>query len=285
MSNKVAVVTDSIANLPPEIVEQYRIGIVPIMLAIQDKIYRDGIDITPTEAYKLFMQAPERFSTSPASPGHYLEVYREVSKRADNIFCTTLSSKLSTGFQMARVAREQALTELPGIRIEVIDSQSVTASEGFVALAAARAAEEGRTMEEVIEAAESVRAKVTFLAFMDTIRYVYRTGRIPKIAAQLGSMLNVHPMLTISGGLIKFKGVARSREHGISRLIRIVKDKVSGRPVHVAVMHAYSPEWAERLKERIAAEFNCAELFITEMSPVMGYAAGTGSLGVAFYPD
>jgi DegV family protein with EDD domain len=285
MSNKVAVVTDSIANLPPEIVEQYRIGIVPIMLAIQDRIYRDGIDITPTEAYKLFLHDPERFSTSPASPGHYLEVYREASKRADNIFCTTLSSKLSTGFQMARVAREQALTELPGVRIEVIDSQSVTASEGFVALAAARAAVEGKTLDEVIEAAKEVRARVTFLAFMDTIRHVYRTGRIPKIASQIGSMLNVHPILTISEGLIKFKGVARSREHGISRLIRMLKDKVSDNPVHVAVMHAYAPERAEAFKERIAAEFNCAELFITEFSPVMGYATGTGSLGMAFYPD
>jgi len=285
LTDSVAVVTDSIANLPPKIVEQYQIEIVPIMLLIQGKIYRDGVDISPTEAYKLFLQDPERFNTSPASPGHYLEAYREASKRAKNVFCTTLSSKLSTGYQMACVAKEQARTELPEIRVEVMDSQNVTAAEGFVALAAARSAEKGKDLAEVLKSAEEVRDKVTFLAFLDTIRHVYRTGRIPKVASQIGSMLNVRPILTSSSGLIRFKGMVKSREQGIFRLIGILKEKVGKNAVHIAVMHAFAPEEAENLMARIATEFNCAELFITEFSPVMGYATGTGTLGLAFYQD
>ena len=285
MADSVAIVTDSIANLTPKMVEQYRIEIVPIMLLIQGKIYRDGVDISPAEAYKLFLQDPERFNTSPASPGHYLEAYREASKRAKSIFCTTLSSKLSTGYQMACVAKEQARTELPEIRVEVMDSKNVIAAEGFVALAAARAAEEGKNLAEVVKSAEEVRDKVTFLALLDTIRHVYRTGRIPKVASQIGSMLNVRPILTSSSGLIRFKGVVKSREQGVSRLIGILKEKVGKSPVHVAVMHAFAPEEAERLKERVFSEFVCSELFITEFSPVMGYATGTGTLGLAFYQD
>jgi DegV family protein with EDD domain len=281
----VAIVTDSISCLPKKLVEQYRIGIVPIMLLVQGKLYRDGVDMSPSEAYKLFLQDPESFNTSPASPGNYLEAYREVSNRVKNILCITLSSKLSTGYDMASVAKEQARAELPEVSIEVLDSQTVTAAEGFVALAGARAAVDGKDLAEVVKVAEEVRDKVTFILLVDTIRHVYRTGRIPKVAAQVGAKLNIKPLLSSSSGLVRFKGVARNREHGINRLLKTMKDKVGQGPVHVAVMHAYAPDEAEKLKERVLSEFNCAELWITEFSPVMGYATGTGTLGFAFYKD
>ena len=122
MTDNVAVITDSMANLTAPMVEQYHIGIVPIMLSIQGKIYRDGIDISPTEAYEMFLQDPEKFHTSPASPEHYLTAYREASKRSKEIACVTLSSRLSTGYQMANVAKDMAKKELPGVHIEVVDS-------------------------------------------------------------------------------------------------------------------------------------------------------------------
>jgi len=282
---KVAIVTDSIACLTKDLVEQYRITIVPIRLLFQGKIYRDLVDIAPSEAYELFLQDPESFTTSPASPGHYLEAYCEASKQAKNILCITLSSRLSTGYDMARVAREQAKTELPETSVDVLDSQNVTAAEGFIALAAARAAVEGKDLARAVRVAEEVRDKVTFFALLDTIRYVYRTGRIPRVAAKIGSMLNIRPILTCSSGLVRFKGIARSREQGINRLLETMRDKVGESPVHVAVMHAYATDEAEKLKERISLEFNCAELWVTEFSPVMGYATGTGTLGLAFYKE
>ncbi len=281
----IAIVTDSIACLTKELIEQYRIGIVPIRLLVQDKVYRDMVDMTPSEAYALFLQDPESFDTSPASPGHYLEVFREASKQANNILCITLSSKLSTGYNMARLAIEQAKTELPETSIEVIDSQNVTAAEGFIALAAARAATEGKSFTDVIRIAEEVRDKVSFLIVVDTIRYVYRTGRIPKIASRVGSVLNIRPILSISSGLVRFIGAARNMEQGINHIFKVMKQKVGQSLVHVAVMHAYAADAAEKLKERVSSEFNCAELWVTEFSPVMGYAIGTGTLGFAFYKE
>ncbi|HEY92734.1 MAG TPA: DegV family protein [Dehalococcoidia bacterium] len=285
MMADVGVVTDSIACLTKELVEQYNIGIVPISICFRDEVYRDWVDITPTEAYELFLQDPERFTTSPASPGHYLEVYQEASNQTKNILCITLSSKLSTGYDMACVAREQAKSELPQISVDVLDSQTVTAAQGFIVLAAARAAAEGRSLAEVVKVAEEVRDRATFLLLLDTIRHVYRTGRIPKVAAQVGSMLKIKPILTSSSGLVRFSGAVRSRESGINRILNMMKDKVGQNPVHVAVMHAYVPDEAEKLKERISSEFNCAELWITEFSPVMGYATGTGTLGFAYYKE
>ncbi|MFC1987230.1 DegV family protein [Chloroflexota bacterium] len=282
---KVAIVTDSISCLTKELVEQYKIVIVPIRLLVQGKVYRDMVDMTPSQAYELFLQDPESFNTSPASPGHYLEAYREASKQAGNILCVTLSSRLSTGYDMARVAMEQARDELPETAIEVLDSQNVTAAEGFIALAAARAAEDGKSFNEVIRVAQDIRDRVSFLMVVDTIRYVYRTGRIPKVAAQVGSMLNIRPILSNSSGLVRFNGAVRNMEQGINRIIKMMKEKVGQSPVHVAVMHAYAADRADKLKEQISSEFNCAELWVTEFSPVMGYATGTGTLGLAFYKD
>lgn len=281
----VAIVTDSTANVTKEFVEQHGITIVPIRLLVQGKIYRDMVDMTPSQAYELFLQEPGSFKTSPSSPGHYLEAYQEASKQARNILCITLSSKLSTGYDMACLAKEQAKDELPGVYIEVMDSQNVTAAEGFIALSAARAAAEGKDLADVVKVAEEVRDKVTFIVLLDTIRHVYRTGRIPKVASKIGAMLNIRPILTSSSGLVRFKGIARNREQGINRILQEMRQRVGQSPVHVAVMHAYCPDEAEELKNRVASEFNCAELFITEFTPVMGYATGTGTIGFAFYSE
>ena len=282
---QVAIITDSIACLTRELVEQYGIGIVPISICFRDEVYRDWVDITPTEAYELFLQDPERFTTSPASPGRYLEAYHKASNQTKNILCVTLSAKLSTGYDMACVAREQAKSELPQTSIEVLDSQTVTAAQGFVALIAARAAAEGKSLAEVVEVANAMRSRITFLILVDTIRHVYRTGRIPKVAARVGSVLNIKPILTSSSGLVRFAGAVRSKERGINRILQMMRNKVGQSPVHVAVMHAYALDEAERLKERISSEFNCAELWLTEFSPVMGYATGTGTLGFAYYKE
>jgi DegV family protein with EDD domain len=285
MVEKVVIVTDSVACLPRELVEQYGIRIVPINFYSNGKVYRDWVDVTPSEAYELFLKDPSAFKTSGINPGDCFEIYRQASNHSKSILCVTLSSKLSVVYNSALEAKERAQAELPHISIEVLDSGTATAAEGFVALAAARAAAEGKNLAEVVKVAEGVRDRVCLAALMDTIRYVYRSGRIPKIVARAGSMLNIKPVLTISSGVVCFKGAVRSREQGIERVLKIVRDKVRQSLVHMAVMHAYAPDDAQQLKERVSSEFNCAELWITEFSPVMGYACGTGTLGLAFYPE
>ena len=281
---KVAIVTDTIACLPPEMVRQYQLQILPINIYFGDKVYKEWTDITPTEAYELFQKDPKLFKTSAPPPTDCLEAYRETSKWAKNILCITVSSKLSMVHQSALIASDQAKDESPGINIEVMDSHTATAAEGFVALAAARAAEEGKNLTEVIKAAEDMRNKVNNVVLLDTIRHAYRSGRIPKVAAQAGSVLNIRPLLTVSVE-IHFMGVVRSRESGIERMLKVMRRKVGLNPVHVAVMHAYALDEAEKLKEQILSQFNCSEIWLSEFSPVMGYACGTGTLSLAFYGE
>jgi len=281
---QVAVVTDSISCLTKELVEQYDIKIIPLNFYAEGKLYKDWVDITPSEAYELFLKDPESFKTSAASPEDCLEAYRKASQQAKSIVCITVSTKLSTVYNVAQIAKEQIKAELPQTSIEVLDSQTATAAQGFVALAAARAAAAGKGLAEAVEAAEEMKKKVSTVILLDTMRHVYRSGRIPKVAARAASMLNIRPILTVSG-TVHFVGAVRNREHGISRILEIMRNKVGQSAVHVAVMHAYALDRAEKLKEQVASEFNCAELWLTEFSPLMGYATGTGTLGFAFYSD
>ena len=285
MANKVAIVTDSLGCLTRELMEQYRIRIVPANVYFGDRVYKDWVDITPTEAYELFLKNPEGWTTSPAPPEDWLETYRELSKQTESILCITVSSKLSAMYNIARQAKEQVKAEIPETTIEVLDSQLAVTAQGFVTLAAARAAEQGKNLAEVVKAAEEMRDRVNFIFLLDTVRYIYRTGRIPKIAALAGSILNIKPLLTTSSGVVRFMGAVRSKEHGIERMLNIMRDKVGQAPVHVAVTHAYALDEAQRLRERVSAEFNCTELWISQFSPILGYATGTGTLGLAFYKE
>jgi len=242
------------------------------------------VDITPSEAYKLFLDDPESFKSSAASPEECLQIFRSASQKAENILCVTVSAKLSMMHHAACEAKELARNELSETHIEVMDSYTATPSEGMVALAAARAAAENKDLAEVVRSAEEIRDKVSTIIFLDTIKHVYRSGRIPKVASQIGSVLNIKPLLTVSK-LVRFTGVVRNRKHGIDRMLQMMRDKVGDSPIHASVTHAYALEEAEKLKERVAAEFNCVELWLSEFSPVMGYACGTGTVGVAFYPE
>jgi len=280
---KVVIVTDSIACLTKEKVAQYGIRIVPLNFYFDGRVYKEWVDITTAGAYELFLKDPKSFKTSATSPEDCLEAYREASRQANSILCVTVSAKLSAVYSVALGAKEQVKAEFPQISIEVLDSRTATAAEGFIALAAAQAAAEGKSLAEVVKAAEEIRERVSIVAFMDTVRYVYRTGRIPRVASWAGSMLNIKPVFTISSGVPHFIGAVRNKEQGVERLLKVMRSKVGLKPVNVAVMHVYALDEAEKLKERVSSEFNCADLWITEFSPVMGYACGTGTLGLAFY--
>ncbi len=281
---EVGIVADSIACLPPELVSQYDVQVVPLNIHYQGRGYREGIDISVAQAYKLLAEAPDEFRTSPSSAGDYLNVFREMSARYPSILCITLSCYLSTLYEMARLAREMAAAEFPGTRIEVVDSVTASAGETLVVLAAARAVQAGKNLDDVIAVVEQVKDKVRVFGIFDTIRHVYRSGRVPKAAARMISTVNVKPLFSISGGTVHITSVDTSKERGIGRLLGRIKKEVGERQVHAVVSHANVPEEGQRLRERVVAEFNCEECLLTDFSPIMGYATGEGTLIIAYYP-
>lgn len=282
---KVAILVDSIACLTPEMVRQYQLRIIPINIHFDGEIYRNGVDITSAEAYRLLEKAPDYFASSPASVGEYINAYQEASAQAEGILCITLSSELSTLYNTACIAKEDIKNELGQTAIEVFDSKTAAVGEGLIVTAVAQAAAEGKNLDEVTKVAEAVRDKVSVIGIMETIQHVYRTGRIPKITAQVGSMFNIKPIFAISEGVVRIAGMARSKEQAVKRALAMMRKKVGARPVHVAVAHAAVLEEGEKLKEIISSAFNCVELWLTDFSPVMGYATGAGVLAIAFYTD
>ncbi|MFC1872051.1 DegV family protein [Chloroflexota bacterium] len=278
---KVAIVTDSIACLPLEVIRQYDVRVVPLNIYFDGKVYMEGQDITASEAYRLLARAPDRWSTSPGSVGDYLEAYLEVGRRYSSIACVTLSSRLSTLYDVARLAGEQTAAQNPELDIRVVDSLSAAAGETLITLAAVRAAADGKDLAEVARVVRTARDKVQAVGILESIRHVYRTGRIPRIASQMLSTLNVKPLLRISG-TVHITGVDMNKEHGMRRLLSTIKEKVGERPVRVAISHANVPDEGESLRDRVSTGFNCVEVLLTDFSPIMGYATGEGTLVIAF---
>jgi len=288
MGQSITIVTDSLACLTPELARQYNIYVVPLSFMLKGKVYRDWVDISPSRAYELFLEDPDSFQSSAPSPEDFSSVFREAGRKTPNVLCISLSSKLSATYNIAVLAAAELKQELPDVHFEFIDALTTTAAEGLIVIAGARAAADGCDFPDVVRTAREVAARVKFFAMLDTIRHVYRSGRVPKIASQIGSVLHVKPILSITpetNGTVHFDGIARTRQNGVERVLKIMQSEVGRQPVHVAVMHAYALEEAQKLKAMTAAMFNCQDIWLTEFSPLMGYATGTGTLGIAYYAE
>jgi len=283
---KVVIVTDTTACIPHEQVERYDIEVVPVQLIFEDKAYRDGIDISPTEFYSLLRQAKKLPTTSSSSPDPYLEAYRKASQRVENILCLTEPSNFSAMFNSALVAKEMAKTALPNVAIEVLDCTTAAAGQGLVALAAARAAASGQNLNETMATAKNIMSRVNLFATLDTLHYLVKGGRVPQAAALVNSLLKIKPIFTLNHGEARTVALPRTIPSAIKRILKMMERKVvKGQPLHVAVMHADALDKAVALRNRISSQFDCAELFITEFTPVMGVHTGPGLLGIAFYNE
>lgn len=168
--------------------------------------------------------------------------------------------------------------------IEVVECTTAAAGQGLVVLAAAKAAASGESLTEVIETVRIVMQRVNLFATLDTLYYLVKGGRVPKIAALASSLLGIKPIFTINEGDAYPVTSVRTIRGAMNRILKIMRQKIVKRqPLHVAVMHADALGRAITLREQISSQFDYAELFITEFTPVMGAHTGPGVIGVAFY--
>lgn len=285
-AGKIAIVTDSVACLPPEIAETHNISIIPAgTIYYEGRVYRDSIDLDNAEAYRILESSPGDFFTGPTTPAEFLELFRRLGESNKAILYISLSSKLSTLYNSAMIARDMACKELTDTRIEVMDSTTATAAQGFIALASAQAAHNGKNMDEIMEIAQKVKHRADLYYVLDTVKYVYRTGRVPRPVAEFGSKINVKPLVTLKNGNAQILGLVRSTSRGIKSLQKIARERIGDYPVHMAVLHADAPAEAEELCKGFMHDFNCVELWTSEFSPLMVYAAGKYVLGIAFYTE
>ena len=285
--SKVVVMTDSVACIPKELAEKHQIEVVPAANIMFDgQTYIDGVTISAAEAYQLLRKDPDRFVTSAITPGQLMEVYRQLSARSQEILFITLASVLSAVFKTANLAADIFKSESSQTTIRVLDSRAVAGTQGLVVLAVAKAVAQGFGLDRVASLVQQVRQKTGGVMMLDTLRYVYRTGRMSKLGARLVSLLNIKPINRLSEeGKIVFVDRVRKREDGYKRLLVLIRDEAGTEALHFMITHANAPEMAERFSELLKQNFNCLSMSISDFSPVMGYGSGPGTLFIGFHPE
>ncbi len=280
---QVSIVTDSSVSIPRAMLEEWGINVAPLEVRFGERVYRDGEDLDPTTFYKMLQAADTLPTSSAPTPASFPEAFRRASATAPCVLCLTLASHLSAVYGSARAAAEMARQTLPGVTVQVVDTHTAASAEALVALAAAKTARQGQSLDGVLETCNLVMERVSLIAFMDTLHFVWKGGRVPRVAAWVGEVLSVKPMLELRKGQIRLVARPRTRPRAMDRLLSIMERHTQGKPVIVSVIHAADPEEAQRLYQRVQACFDCREVFISEFSPAIGVHTGPGLLGLAFY--
>jgi DegV family protein with EDD domain len=287
---KVGVVADTAASIPEDLIKEYGITMVPLITVSGDKTYRDGIELK--EASELFdlVDKADKFPTSSAPPpADYLNLYRKLAQeKVEDILSITISSGLSVCFDTACQSKEMAQKELPDVRVEVFDSRTTVGGFGMIVLAAARAAAEGKDLDQVIKAASEARDKLHCIILFDTLSYLAKSGRLGRGAAVMGTILSIKPIAEVppSTGMVEPVTRVRTRPKALKYLLDIVRrrSKPDDR-IHFLVEHTVTSEEAEKLIKMLHEEFDCAEVLSCDTQPVAAMKIGPKSIGLTFYSD
>ena len=282
-ARKVAIVVDSAASLPSGFAQRTGIYVAPMTVTIDGESYRDGIDITSTEFYRRLRNSASLPTTSAPSVSAFLDCFRLAAKEHDSILCLTASSRFSASLDSASLAADEARDSTALAEIRLLDSQAAAGSQALATLEAWRSAQEGATLARAEMRATRVIERVRLLAFVDTLRYLRRSGRVP-LAAHIGaSLMMIKPLFQLRHSEITTLARPRTRRTAIRRMLELMRDEAGSGAVHAAVMHADALEDAEDIRQTIAKNYDCADLYISEFTPAMGAHIGPGLLGIAFW--
>jgi len=276
----VKIVTDSVADLPSEVVRELGITVIPILVRFGENVYRDNIDLTAEQFYEKLKHSKTLPVTSVPSPGTFAEAYDKLAEQTDEILAIILSSKLSGTYEVALQSIGLMKTKC---RVEVIDSGWATMAEGFIIMKAAKAAQAGASLNEVIDVTQKTIPRVDLLCTFDSLEYLRRGGRIGKAQAFLGSVLRVNPLITLRDGVVEPAGRTRSRAKAIERLYSFAMSY--SYIEEMAVEDTACPDEAEALVERLGAKFPKGRIYRSKMTPAIGTHTGPGLLLVAILGD
>lgn len=278
--SKVHIVTDSTADLPEQLVEQYNITVVPLKVFFGQESFLDGIELKSSDFFARLAGSKELPTTSQPSPTEFTDFYRTWVENAVDIVSIHISALMSGTMQSAQLAKKMLNYE----GLEVVDSQAVSVVVGMMVLAAARAAEAGLSREEIVTLVNNIKADHRIYFMVDTLEYLQRGGRIGRAQAFLGTVLNVKPVLTIREGLISPQEKIRGRKKAIIRLIQLTSESYGDTPLFCFLTHGNDLEGLQALQELVKSKLNCVEIMDSQLGSVVGTHGGPGLLGIAVCP-
>jgi DegV family protein with EDD domain len=278
-SEEIVVVTDSTAYIPEEALGDLNIPVIPLWLIWGDERFRDGVDIDPPAFYSRLPGSTVFPTTSQPSAGEFADFFRQAGAGADAIVGVFISSRLSGTVPNAQAAK----TQLPELKIRIVDSLSTSMGLGFAVLAAARAAAAGKAVDEVVAAAEDVRDRMHVFFTVDTLEYLHRGGRIGGAKRLLGTALNIKPLLRLEDGRIEPLAQVRTKRKAVARMLEVAEERLGGkRMAEASVLNVDCPVEGSAVVEQVKERFGVPVVYLTTVSPVIGTHAGPGTVGLCF---
>jgi DegV family protein with EDD domain len=279
---RIVVITDSSAYIPESALAGLQIPVIPLWLLWDGENLRDGVDILPSTFYPRLRASQTLPTSSQPTVPEFVDFYQKVAQYADSIVSVLVSSKISGTIDNA----QSALDKLSELDIHIIDSYNSSMGLGHVVLAAARTAAEGKSVEEVVAAAERMREKINFIFVVDTLEYLYRGGRIGGAKRLFGSALRVKPLLEFRGGQIEPVEQVRTKKKAYDRLLEIASERLGGKTMlEATIADIDNPEDGDHVAEMVVECFNPIRIHRAEVSPVVGTHTGPGTIGFSFYSE
>ena len=275
---RIRIVTDSTADVPPTLATALGITVVPLNVHFGRETYRDGIDLTTDRFYEMLTSHQIHPTTSQPSVGTFLETYERLSAEADHIFSIHISGKLSGTLNSAQLAQAAYPPGRDGCRITVIDSKLASLGLGLVVIRAAEAVRDGATAAEVYGLVERLLSRTHVRFFVETLEYLQRGGRIGRAQALLGGILSIKPILKIEDGEVHPVEKVRTRGKAIERLVEFVG---SFREIErLAIVYVNTPDDAMQVCDRVQSAVSSERIIVGPIGPVIGAHIGPGGLGV-----
>jgi len=272
----VKVITDSTADLSPELARELNIGVVPIYVRFGNDVYRDGVDLDSDGFFEMLTGPTPHPATSQPTPADFSGIYAKNSGNTDGIISIHISSKISGTYNSALLAKSMFESSCP---IEVVDSMFNSGGLALVVLAAARLAQVGKSLPEVLEETNQAIHQIEMLGMFDTMKYLARSGRVNRAIAATGNILNVKPLLTFRNGEIVRAGMVRAVSSGVKQLYDFVRSKENIR--EIVIVHSAVPELANEFRARLGSLFPAEEITILKMGAALGANGGPGVILVA----
>ncbi len=278
----IKIVTDSASDIPQDLVREYGIIVVPTQIIWGDEQYIDGVDMTAEELYARLPQDPVAPTSSQPTVLQFLAAFDQaVAEGADQIVSISVGADFSGTFQAAKLAAENYR-----VPISLVDSRAVSLGKGWQVLAAARAAQSGETLRQVLGIIEKVRQHVHLIVGMDTLTYVARSGRLGAAFKWISNLITVRPIVSVNAEICKIEPVTvvRTRKAMIEKVYQNFKQRMKGKTkLHMAVIHGSALDEAKKLADRLSEELKPVELFITSTGPVLGIHTGPSTIAIFGY--
>jgi len=271
----VKVVTDSTADVPSDMVSALGITVIPSYVVFGSESYRDGVELTKAQFYEKLQTAQVVPVTAAPSPQVYEEAYRRLAREADEVISIHAASTLSSLYSSATIGA-RGISEAT---VVVVDSEQATMGYGWMVVAAAEAAQEGATLEQIVALVEGMKPRSRVLAVFDTLEFLYRGGRVAWVQATLGTLLRIKPIVEVRLGEVLLLERARTLERALGRLIDRIQ--ALGPLERAIVLHANAPDLAQRIADQL-------QTMVPDWNPLVGQAGvtiashtGPGAVGIA----